>query len=749
MGRQLADSPAGARRSRQRHLWVVVAVLLAVGGTIGAVAGAMTVARSDADESRRAFATSSAEITSALSLAIQHEEDLVVSAGGFVTGNPGTTNTEFVQWANSVHALQRYPELLGFGYSRIVQASQLPAFAGRAVKDPGGLLDADGRFRVIPPGQRPFYCLSAGGQARSPQAAFPAGFDFCTGTVGAVSLTARDTGHSAYFPIQNGKFTFLSILTPIYRSGTPVRTVPERRAAFLGWVGMELVSDLVLQHGLAGHPNTAVVLRYHANSSDATFRSGTLPGDATSVTTDLHNGWTVQTFGRAVHGDVLKDAGALGLLLAGSALSLSLGALVLVLATSRGRALALIDRQTEDLREQARQIEQSERKFRSLIQNSSDLTLVCDSDGTLSYVSPTSDRVIGTTATQLVGTALSKQLSSDDWATLARWLREPDPDMLVLTCCIGARDGRPRWVEATATDLRDDPAVGGVVLNIRDITDRQRLELELRHAQKLETIGQLSAGIAHEINTPIQYIGDNVRFLQDAVSELTQLLDRDATTSSTDSLTGEMRAAFTDTLTGVDRVATIVRAMKVFGHPGEELATGADLNETVRTTLTVANSQIRQVADVVTDLGDLPPVSCHVGDVNQVLLNLLINATQAIASVPRSGSPGTITVRTRADGDDVIIEVADTGCGIPPQARDRIFDPFFTTKPIGVGTGQGLAIAYSLIHDRHHGSITFTSEVGVGTTFTIRLPVGAPAATTIREPEGATRRPDRLTIGAR
>ena len=97
----------------------------------------------------------------------------------------------------------------------------------------------------------------------------------------------------------------------------------------------------------------------------------------------------------------------------------------------------------------------------------------------------------------------------------------------------------------------------------------------------------------------------------------------------------------------------------------------------------------------------------------------------------------------------MIIEVADTGCGIPPQARDRIFDPFFTTKPIGVGTGQGLAIAYSLIHDRHHGSITFTSEVGVGTTFTIRLPVGAPAATTIREPEGATRRPDRLTIGAR
>jgi signal transduction histidine kinase len=277
------------------------------------------------------------------------------------------------------------------------------------------------------------------------------------------------------------------------------------------------------------------------------------------------------------------------------------------------------------------------------------------------------------------------------------------------------------------------------------LTDRARLEAELRHAQKLESVGQLAAGIAHEINTPIQFVGDNVRFLEDAFSDLTRLVDaygqadgspepeaararaRElAAEVDTTFLVAEVPQAITHTLEGVDRVATIVRAMKAFGHPSGEHKAPADLNEAVRNTLVVANNELKCVADVVTDLGDLPLVQCHVGDVNQVLLNLVVNAAQAVTEgVGGAGGRGTITVRTRHEGDEVVIEVVDNGVGIPPEIAERVFEPFFTTKEIGAGTGQGLALAHALVTDRHDGSIRFDSRPGSGTTFTVRLPVGA------------------------
>jgi signal transduction histidine kinase len=189
----------------------------------------------------------------------------------------------------------------------------------------------------------------------------------------------------------------------------------------------------------------------------------------------------------------------------------------------------------------------------------------------------------------------------------------------------------------------------------------------------------------------------------------------------------EIPQAIAQTLEGISRVATIVGAMKVFGHPSTDKMAAADINEAVRNTLIIADSQIKHVADVELELGELPAVICNLGDINQAILNLVVNASHAMGErYVSTNERGVLTIRTCAQGDEVLLEVQDTGGGIPRDIAERVFEPFFTTKGVGVGTGQGLALTYSLIHDRHSGSITFVSEPGVGTTFTIRLPVSPP-----------------------
>jgi signal transduction histidine kinase len=290
----------------------------------------------------------------------------------------------------------------------------------------------------------------------------------------------------------------------------------------------------------------------------------------------------------------------------------------------------------------------------------------------------------------------------------------------------------------------------------RDITERKlaekeraRMEVQLRQAQKLESIGQLAAGIAHEINTPTQYVGDNIRFLQGALDGLQHALaayERFFAASKTGRvdpkqieeveaaihgadlpyLLNEIPKAISQTLEGVERVSTIVKAMKEFSHPGPAEKTAMDLRRAIETTLLVYRNEWKYVADVITEFDDtLPPVQCVAGELNQIVLNLITNAAQAIAPVVESssGQKGKITVRTRRDGDWAVIQVADTGAGIPEEAKSRIFDPFFTTKPVGKGTGQGLAIVHNAVVTRHGGTIDFETERGKGTTFTVRLPI--------------------------
>jgi len=306
-----------------------------------------------------------------------------------------------------------------------------------------------------------------------------------------------------------------------------------------------------------------------------------------------------------------------------------------------------------------------------------------------------------------------------------------------------ARDGAAIPVLMSASCQRDeDGEVLAVLVVAIDLREQRKLEMDLRQAQKLESLGQLAAGIAHEINTPLQFVGDNLQFIHDSFAALGQVVDagiamRDGrlAASGFDAAIADADVAFVRqrvpraidrSIEGVHRVAAIVDAMKRFSHPRTELAE-VDINLSLADALTVAHNQYKYVADVVTEFGDVPLVLAHGGDLNQVFLNLLVNAAHAIEA-RGDGQRGTITVRTERVGDRVRIRVGDTGTGIADAIRQRVFDPFFTTKPVGKGTGQGLAIARNVIIDRHRGSLDFATEVGTGTTFTIELPLAGPGS---------------------
>jgi len=280
-----------------------------------------------------------------------------------------------------------------------------------------------------------------------------------------------------------------------------------------------------------------------------------------------------------------------------------------------------------------------------------------------------------------------------------------------------------------------------------DMTQQKKLEMEQRQAQKLESVGRLAAGVAHEINTPVQFVSDSVHFVRTSMADLATMIavyqtlhasvvegtpsleaaekvTRAVEDADLDYVLENVPKALDRALDGLDRVSVIVRSMKEFAHPDHTEAGPADLNQAIRSTLTIARNEYKYIADVETDFADLPAVTCHLGDINQVVLNLIVNASHAIQDVVHGTERrGLITIRTRCDEASAIIEISDTGGGIPTAIRERIFDPFFTTKGVGKGTGQGLAIARTVVREKHGGALTFETELGTGTTFTIRLPI--------------------------
>jgi PAS domain S-box-containing protein len=281
---------------------------------------------------------------------------------------------------------------------------------------------------------------------------------------------------------------------------------------------------------------------------------------------------------------------------------------------------------------------------------------------------------------------------------------------------------------------------------VRDLTRRKTLESRLAQAQKLESVGQLAAGIAHELNTPIQFVGDNTRFLKESFHAIEEILNRiemlieqeksnDAFRDFAKTIQDiyleydlpfvrtEIPLAIDQTLQGADNVARIVRAMKVFSHPGTKEFQEVDINACLESTLTVSRNEWKYCAKVETIFSpQLPRLFCLPGELNQAFLNLIVNGAHAIQA-KKKDTQGLITITTRLEGNNILIDIQDSGTGIPESIRNRIFDPFFTTKGVGKGTGQGLSICYNIIVEMHKGSITFDSVENVGSTFHVSLPL--------------------------
>jgi len=303
---------------------------------------------------------------------------------------------------------------------------------------------------------------------------------------------------------------------------------------------------------------------------------------------------------------------------------------------------------------------------------------------------------------------------------------------------------------AVIRPIRDEKGEIAHFLAIKeDITERREMETQLQQAQRLEAIGHLAAGIAHEINTPMQFVGDNTRFLQEAWGSLDEVIAllTSVTAPSADAsilrqvverleavdlkfLKDEVPQAISQSLDGIDRVCKIVRAMKEFSHPGSDDKCVADINKAIETTITVARNEWKDTAEVETSFcpgaGSVP---CYIAEINQVILNLLINAAHAIAQRNESGwnGQGRIMIRTSCEEGCAEISIQDNGCGIPASVQPHIFQPFFTTKEPGVGSGQGLALAYAAVVKKHGGTIRFETKQGEGTTFFVRLPLGRAA----------------------
>jgi signal transduction histidine kinase len=325
-----------------------------------------------------------------------------------------------------------------------------------------------------------------------------------------------------------------------------------------------------------------------------------------------------------------------------------------------------------------------------------------------------------------------------------------------------------RWLFFTATPLRNgDGLIAGAVETLQDITGRKRAEEALlKHqstleeliaqrtdelalakesliqSEKLASIGQLAAGVAHEINNPIGYIFSNFGTLEKYLKDLFRMLDAYELAERTqgnaqtllelqtlrtdlelDFLKEDIPILMRESKEGIVRVRKIVQDLKDFSHvdanPDWQFVS---LNQGIDSTLNVVNNELKYKADVIKDYGDLPPVQCMPSQINQVVMNLVVNAAHAMG--PERGK---ITVRTGTRGEQVWIEVSDTGSGIPAHVLPRIFDPFYTTKPVGKGTGLGLSLSYGIIQ-KHHGNIEVQTELGKGTTFLVTLPINQPAA---------------------
>ncbi len=409
-------------------------------------------------------------------------------------------------------------------------------------------------------------------------------------------------------------------------------------------------------------------------------------------------------------------------------------------------------------------LSQSQQRLQAITETLHEGVLVINEQGRIAFSNPSAGEMLGVDREQsLLGTPVDDLFCLVEGSEPVMFADGPLRQVIDDGVAVSNEDA----VFATSADqillvdfacapLREKKKSHSCVLSFRNIKERKEAQKELFQSMKLASVGELAAGIAHEINTPVQYIGDNLRFIQDSVADMQGIIEaykkveeaaekagvledpikalhdtlKDA---DLDYLMEELPSATKQSLGGVETISRIVLAMKEFAHPGQREKAMANINKSVENTLTVSRNEWKHHAELETDLDEnIASVPCLVGEINQVLLNLIVNATHAIQD--RHGDEmGLIKISTHQDGEFVEIRVSDNGSGIPEHAQDHVFDQFFTTKDVGKGTGQGLAVSYDVIVNKHGGTITFETEEREGTTFIIRLPVN----TNEEKPEAA------------
>lgn len=403
-----------------------------------------------------------------------------------------------------------------------------------------------------------------------------------------------------------------------------------------------------------------------------------------------------------------------------------------------------IEEESRSLRLAQKSLEETHGFLQSVLGALPNALLVLDVDDRIVDANALTFRLSGYERHELLGAELERIVRTSDASS-----RELLLAGRAIEATFVPREGDDIPVLFHAARLTRDDATAGFVCIATDLRDRQMLEGKLREANRLESVGQLAAGVAHELNTPIQFVSDSVQFLSDAFEDLERVRDAiegeileqldearfakqmahiEAIRSEVDFdfLLEEIPEAVRRCQVGTERVSAIVRAMKRFTHPGSERMALEDLNEVLDSSAIMARSEYKYCAEMELDLGAIPLVPLDVGQMNQAMINLIVNAAHAIqdADDGQGGSPvGRIRLSSRVDGAHVLVSIADDGVGMTPEVRDRMFEPFFTTKCVGRGTGQGLAQVWSAVVERHKGSIEVDSKPGSGTRFDVRLPL--------------------------
>ena len=728
----LTGVAVGAFRLRG-NLLVPAAVLLSGWALSGWLYASLDHDRTSYDQSR--FERIVSVVESEISGSFRTYEQVLWSAAGHLAISERMSPKDWHAYVERLHLLDLYPGVTAVSIVQPVLHHELPSFV-QTRQHAGWPTFIPHEIPTGAPKTAPEHFLVV--CAEPPKVAAGAiGADLISDPFRkAAAERARDFGAAtmtATTAFGDGSGKGMQLFVPVYREGAPLKTTEDRRSALIAWVSIVFNADTFLRSTFGATSHILGLTVYEGEptgTGDLLFSSmdavrSARPTERITHLTIAGRTWSLgwrrlPNFPYQSRTPAALTAGCTALL------SLLLAGLVTTLQT-RGREAA---------------------NHLKVIQSA--LTLgTWDLDAKCGIVQ-CSEQLLhlyglpGSRESFLIDEWLGHVHPEDRGAMIAEFsARRTNREVIDRQYRVVWPDGSIHWLHRKALVMSNDHGDPVVLVGVDfDVSEIKELQSQLAQAQKLESVGQLAAGIAHEINTPIQYVGDNAKFLEDAFRELVMFADRDRESAGS---SGEMRLGDTSSIEeseleylksevpraliqmteGIDQVARIVRAMKEFSHPGPVEKALIDLNRAIESTVLVSRNEWKYVSDLTTDLDpDLAPVPGVAGEINQVILNLIVNAAHAISDVVKdTGSKGAIQISSRQKNESVEIRISDTGGGIPQTIQSKVFDPFFTTKPLGKGTGQGLAIAHAVIVQKHGGALRFESTPGSGTTFIIELPL--------------------------